>query len=97
MLLLYYYRICAVLCGGFFKQSGGGKMGILQEIKQLSHIDKLRVMEALWKDLSGDEEKYDSPAWHEAALGETEKRMNDGIEEVVDWSTAKKNLRKKYE
>ena len=44
-------------------------MGILQEIKQLSYIDKLRVMEALWKDLSGDEEKYDSPAWHVAALG----------------------------
>ena len=31
-------------------------MEILQEIKRLSHIDKLRVMEALWKDLSGDEE-----------------------------------------
>ena len=72
-------------------------MGILQEIKQLSYIDKLRVMEALWKDLSGDEEKYDSPAWHVAALEETEKRMNDGIEKVVDWDRAKKNLRKKYE
>ncbi len=72
-------------------------MGILQEIKQLSHIDKLRVMEALWKDLSSDEEKYVSPAWHEAALGETEKRMNDGIEEVVDWDIAKKNLRRKFE
>lgn len=54
-------------------------------------------MEALWKDLSGDEEKYDSPAWHVAALEETEKRMNDGIEKVVDWDIAKKNLRKKYE
>ena len=95
---LYIFIITGfvVLCGRLFKQKGE-KMGILQEIKQLSHIDKLRVMEALWKDLSGDEEKYDSPAWHEAALGETEKRMNDGIEEVVGWSTAKKNLRKKYE
>ena len=72
-------------------------MGILQEIKQLSHIDKLRIMEALWKDSSGDEEKYVSPAWHEAALGETEKRMDDGIEEVVDWDIAKKNLRRKFE
>jgi hypothetical protein len=32
---------------------------------------------------------FPSPAWHEAAIGETEKRMNDGIEKVVDWSTAK--------
>ncbi len=72
-------------------------MEILQEIKRLSHIDKLRVMEALWKDLSGDEEKYDSPAWHEDTLKKTEKRMNDGIEEIVDWDIAKKNLRKQFE
>ena len=72
-------------------------MGILQEIKQLSHIDKLRVMEALWKDLSGDEEKYVSPAWHGTVLGETEKRMENGIEEFVDWDIAKKNLRKQFE
>ncbi len=72
-------------------------MGILQEIKQLSRTDKLKVMEALWKDLSGDEEKYDSPAWHEDALKETENRLNSGIEEVVDWDIAKKNLKKKFE
>ncbi|MGR3179201.1 MAG: addiction module protein [Candidatus Anammoxibacter sp.] len=72
-------------------------MEILQEIKQLSHTDKLRVMESLWKDLSGDEEKYDSPAWHEDALKETENRVNNGIEEVVDWDVAKKTLRKKFE
>jgi hypothetical protein len=72
-------------------------MEILQEIKRLSHIDKLKVMEALWKDLSGDEEKYDSPAWHGDTLNETEKRMNDGIEEIVDWDIAKRNLRKQFE
>ena len=72
-------------------------MEILQEIKRLYHIDKLRVMEALWKDLSGDEEKYDSPAWHEDVLKETENRVNDGTEEIVDWDIAKKNLRKQFE
>ncbi|MBM4065458.1 MAG: addiction module protein [Planctomycetes bacterium] len=72
-------------------------MEILQEIKQLSRTDKLKAMEALWKDLSGDEEKYDSPAWHEDVLKETENRLNSGIEEVVEWDIAKKNLRKKYE
>ena len=72
-------------------------MEILQEIKRLSHIEKLKVMEALWKDLSDEEEKYDSPALHEDALKETENRMNSGIEEIVDWDIAKKNLRKKFE
>ena len=49
------------------------------------------------RNLSGVEEKYDAPAWHEAALGETEKKMDEGIEKVVDWDIAKKNLRKKFE
>ncbi len=71
-------------------------MEILQEIKHLSHIEKLKVMECLWKDLSGDEEQYDSPAWHNDALKETENRMYDGIEEIVDWDIAKKNLRKQF-
>ncbi len=48
-------------------------------------------------NLSSDEEKYDAPAWHEAALGEAEKKMDEGIEKVVDWDIAKKNLRKKVE
>ncbi len=72
-------------------------MEILQKIKRLSHIDKLKVMEALWEELSGDEEKYDSPAWHEEILKETENRVSEGIEEVVDWDIAKKNLRKQFE
>jgi hypothetical protein len=72
-------------------------MEILQEIKQLSYNDKLRVMEFLWKDLSNDEESYDSPAWHKDALRETENRLNDGIEEVLEWDTAKNNLRKRFE
>mgnify|MGYP003507120679 FL=1 len=49
------------------------------------------------RNLSGDEEKYDALAWHEAALGETEKKMDEGIEKIVDWDIAKKNLRKKFE
>lgn len=34
---------------------------------------------------------------HEDALKETEAGMNGGVEEVVDWGIAKKNLRKKFE
>ncbi len=72
-------------------------MEILHVIKKLSHNDKLKVMEAIWKDLSSDEENYESPTWHEDVLKETENRINDGIEDIVDWNMAKKNLRKKYE
>ncbi|MEZ6175772.1 MAG: addiction module protein [Candidatus Scalinduaceae bacterium] len=66
-------------------------------MKQLSHNDRLRAMEAIWKDLSSDEESFESPSWHKDVLKNTENRMNDGIEEVVVWDTAKKNLRKNFE
>ena len=49
------------------------------------------------EDLSGGEEKYDSPEWHKNILKETENRVNDGTGEIVDWDIAKKDLRKQFE
>ncbi len=48
------------------------------EIKQLSREEKLKVMEAIWKDLSDEEEKIESPDWHKKALEETELRLSSG-------------------
>ncbi|MDO8721198.1 MAG: addiction module protein [Syntrophales bacterium] len=67
------------------------------EIKQLSRDEKLRVMEAIWKDLSDEEEQVESPDWHKKALQETEFRLSSGQEEIVDWQDAKKDLRDRFE
>jgi len=67
------------------------------DIRHLSKAEKLRVMEDIWEDLSRDEDKLDSPDWHREALQETERRFNSGQEKVVDWETAKKDLRKRFE
>ena len=67
------------------------------EIKHLSKEDKLRVMEAIWEDLLMESDDLESPGWHKEALDETEQRLNLGEEKVVDWSTAKKDLRKRFE
>ena len=56
--------------------------------------EKLRLMEALWADLSGDEENLDSPAWHADALRETSERIARGEEKILDWEEAKLKLRK---
>lgn len=45
------------------------------EIKNLSKEEKLRVMEAIWKDLSRDEETVESHDWHRQALHETKSRL----------------------
>ena len=65
------------------------------EIQQMPRAEKLRLMEALWDDLSRDEAALESPAWHAAALAETEQRLANGQEQVLDWEQAKAELRKR--
>lgn len=67
------------------------------EIKDLSREQKLRIMEALWEDLSLDESLVESPDWHADRLRETEERFKSGKETVIDWTSAKKQLRSKFE
>ena len=67
------------------------------EIKHLTREEKLRMVDALWADLLSEEELLDSPAWHKTALQETEKRLGEGKEKILDWHTAKKDMRKHFE
>jgi hypothetical protein len=67
------------------------------EIKHLSREEKLRVMEAIWEDLSRDAEQVESPEWHREVLEETERRLQAGQEGTVDWHEGKKRLRKRFE
>ncbi|MEE8124437.1 MAG: addiction module protein, partial [Nitrospirales bacterium] len=62
-------------------------------IKQLSRAEKLRVMEAIWEDLSSEDQSIQSPAWHESVLKETEQRVQAKQEKILDWKKAKKELR----
>jgi hypothetical protein len=67
------------------------------EIRQMPRQEKLRLMEALWEDLSHEEGELESPAWHEAALRETADRVSRGEEPVLEWETAKVQLRQPVE
>lgn len=67
------------------------------EIKHLTREEKLKMLDALWADLLSEEEHLESPAWHQKALQETEKRLAEGKEKILDWQTAKKELRKNLE
>lgn len=67
------------------------------EIKHLSRAEKLMVMEAIWRDLSNDEEQVESPDWHNKALLETERLFSSGQEKIVGLQDAKKELRKRFE
>ena len=67
------------------------------EIKHLTREEKLRMMDALWADLVSEEEFLESPEWHKKSLEETEQQFVKGKEIILDWQTAKKELRKHFE
>ena len=67
------------------------------EIKHLNREEKIKVMEALWVDLSIESEQIESPEWHNEVLKETNNRFNNGLETIISWQEAKKELRKRFE
>ena len=69
-------------------------MSVQELALRLPRVEKLRLMEALWDNLSHDEAQVESPAWHKAALRATELRVHSGAETPVDWDVAKRQLRR---
>ncbi len=67
-------------------------MTVEQQALQLPKPEKLKLMEALWEDLSRSPDDVASPVWHESVLRETESRYNRGEETALDWKTAKQKL-----
>jgi broad specificity phosphatase PhoE len=70
-------------------------MPIALPLKKMSRDEKLRAMEALWADLSQEEARFESPAWHDNALREAERAVKTGKARFSDWDEAKKRIRRK--
>ncbi len=68
-------------------------MSIELEIERMTLEEKLRTMEALWANLSRNEQDLQSPPWHEHVLDEREQRIKSGQEQFVSWEDAKRELR----
>ena len=62
-------------------------------LDKMTVVEKLREMEALWADLSRDEQQIESPGWHGDVLRDRMEAVKSGRETFVDWDTAKKQLR----
>jgi hypothetical protein len=72
-------------------------MQALVEINRFSREEKLKIMEAIWEDLSKEDGQVESPDWHHEALQTTNARFLSGQENSVDWQEAKRDLRKRFE
>lgn len=69
----------------------------IAELRRLPRDEKLKIVEALWGDLAGDEASFESPAWHAEGLRKTEAELAAGQVEVLDWEKAKQELRQRFE
>jgi hypothetical protein len=64
----------------------------LEEIHQLPLREKLLVMEAIWEDLSREEQNLEVPQWHKELLDERERLLAEGKAQYVDWEEAKRQI-----
>ena len=66
-------------------------------IDDLTVTEKLHLMERLWANLSKNPSDVPSPDWHGDVLAKRLNAVENGDVEFVDWSDAKKRLRKRFE
>ena len=62
--------------------------------EKMTMAEKLSAMETLWNDLC-QHSLLDSPEWHESVLASREQQRIAGKQQVMDWDTAKEQIRQK--
>lgn len=67
------------------------------DLQEMTTPDKLRLMEALWENLSTSSTEVASPEWHGEILAERDRWIDSGEEAFIDWDTAKKQLREELQ
>jgi hypothetical protein len=72
-------------------------MTALEQIQRMPLREKLLVMEAIWNDISGEEQNLEAPQWHKDTLDERERLVAEGKAQFIDWEEAKEQIKKATE
>ena len=72
-------------------------MPTMIDLQEMTTPDKLRLMEALWQNLSATASEVTSPEWHGEILAERDRLTASGEEAFIDWEIAKKQLRQELQ
>jgi hypothetical protein len=68
-------------------------MTAMTDLHAMTTLEKLRLMEALWQNLSAQDADVVSPKWHGEILAERDRLTASGEETFMDWDLAKRQLR----
>lgn len=63
-------------------------------LSEMTLSERLRLMEALWADLSRLGDDFESPEWHREVLEERERQIAAGEAHFIPWEQAKAEIRK---
>jgi putative addiction module component (TIGR02574 family) len=69
----------------------------LEQIHQLPVHEKIALKEAIWEDLTAQENALEVPQWHKDLLDERERLVAEGKAHFLDWENAKKQIQKATE
>jgi hypothetical protein len=61
----------------------------------MSSAEQLQAMEFLRDDLPIDDDSFESPAWHEAALRQAQEDVKSGKVVFSDWEVVKERMRRR--
>jgi putative addiction module component (TIGR02574 family) len=65
------------------------------EIERMSFADRLKTMELLWRSLSAQPKRLESPAWHKEILKKRLAKIQAGKGEFLTIAQLKKRLSKR--
>ncbi len=68
-------------------------MTVIEQIHQLPLHEKLLAMEAIWDDISRQEDTLEVPQWHKDILDEREQLIAEGKARFIEWEDAKKQIK----
>jgi hypothetical protein len=69
----------------------------LEQIHQMPFRERLLMMEAIWDDISREEQNLDVPQWHKDILDERERLVAEGKAQFLEWEDAKRQIKKAIE
>ncbi len=70
-------------------------MTVAISLDTMTTEEKILTMELIWDDLISKATTLDSPNWHQSILESREQAVQQGLEVPLDWTAAKKELRRK--
>jgi len=62
-------------------------------LKDMNLSEKFMALELIWDDISHNSPNFPSPSWHEEILKARDAKIASGEDKLIDWESAKKQMR----